>query len=63
MPRSTPGAPPIRCMELHALLKQIVTRIPDFRISGEVHRLRSIWFDAIAKLPVQFTPEPGTVTR
>ena len=50
-------------LELHALLKQIVTRIPDFRISGEVQRLRSIWFDAITKLPVQFTPERSTVTQ
>jgi len=42
---------------------QIVTRIPDFRISGEVQRLRSIWFDAITKLPVQFTPERCAVTQ
>ena len=42
---------------------QIVTRIPDFRISGEVQRLRSIWFDAITKLPVQFTPEHSAVTQ
>ncbi len=50
-------------LELHALLKQIVTRIPDFRISGDVQRLRSIWFDAITKLPVQFTPERAASAR
>ncbi len=50
-------------LELHALLKQIVTRMPDFRISGEVERLRSIWFDAITKLPVQFTPERSAAAQ
>jgi cytochrome P450 len=44
-------------MELHALLKQILTRIPDFRISGEPEWLRSIWFNAITRLPITFTPE------
>ncbi|HZK99014.1 MAG TPA: cytochrome P450 [Caulobacteraceae bacterium] len=44
-------------MELHALLKQIVTRIPDFRITGEPEWLRSIWFNAVTRLPIAFTPE------
>lgn len=44
-------------MQLHALLKQIVTRIPDFRLSGEPQWLRSIWFNAITRLPIAFTPE------
>lgn len=44
-------------MELHALLKQIVTRIPDFQIAGEPEWLRSIWFNAITRLPITFTPE------
>jgi cytochrome P450 len=43
-------------LELRALLKQIVTRIPDFRISGEPKWLRSIWFNAITHLPLEFTP-------
>jgi len=43
-------------MELQALLKQILTRIPDFRISGEPQWLRSIWFNAITQLPISFTP-------
>ena len=44
-------------MELYALLKQILARIPDFRISGEPKWLRSIWFNAILELPITFTPE------
>lgn len=44
--------------QLYALLKEIVTRIPDIRLSGEPEWLRSIWFNAITKLPVEFTPEP-----
>ena len=45
-------------MELQALLKQILTRIPDYRIDGEPQWLRSIWFNAIVRLPIAFTPEP-----
>lgn len=44
-------------MELHALLKELVTRTPDLRISEEPQWLRSIWFNAITRLPVTFTPE------
>jgi cytochrome P450 len=44
-------------MQLHALLKQIVTRIPDFQLDGEPVWLRSIWFNAITCLPIRFTPE------
>ncbi len=43
-------------MQLFALLKEIVTRIPDIR-PGEIGRLRSIWFDAVMRMPVTFTPE------
>ncbi len=44
-------------MELKALLKQILTRIPDFRIRGEPEWLRSIWFNAITRLPIAFKAE------
>lgn len=44
--------------ELKALLKQIVTRIPDIHMTTEPEWLRSIWFNAIIKMPVAFTPEP-----
>ncbi len=44
-------------MQLHALLKQIVTRIPDIHPVGEPTWLHSIWFNAIVNMPVAFTPE------
>lgn len=43
-------------MELTALLRQIVTRMPNYEISGEPRWLRSIWFNAITELPIKFTP-------
>ena len=43
--------------QLAALLKQIVTRIPDIRPDGEPEMLRSIWFNAVIRMPVAFTPE------
>lgn len=44
-------------MQLKALLKEIVTRIPDIRIAGDLKYLRSIWFSGILEMPVKFTPE------
>lgn len=44
-------------MQLRALLKQIVTRIPDIHSVGEPEWLRSVWFNAIIRMPVEFTPE------
>ena len=44
-------------MQLRALLKQIVTRITDIRPVGEPEWLRSVWFNAIIRMPVEFTPE------
>ncbi|MEI6418045.1 MAG: cytochrome P450 [Sphingomonadales bacterium] len=46
-------------MQLRALLKQIVTRLPDLQPVGEPAWLRSIWFNAIINMPVAFTPERG----
>jgi cholest-4-en-3-one 26-monooxygenase len=46
-------------MELQALLKQILARMPDFEISGEPQWLRSIWFNAITQLPITFKAEPA----
>ena len=43
--------------QLAALLKQIVTRIPDIRPDGEPEMLQSIWFNAVVRMPVTFTPE------
>ena len=44
-------------MQLRALLKQIVTRLPDLHPVGEPEWLRSIWFNAIINMPVAFAPE------
>lgn len=44
-------------MQLFALLREIITRIPDIRPSAEPQWLESIWFNAITHMPVKFTPE------
>lgn len=46
-------------MQLFALLKEVVTRIPDIHPVGDKEMLRSIWFNAVMKMPVAFTPESG----
>ena len=43
--------------QLQALLTQIIERIPDIRVAGEIEMLKSIWFNAIVKMPVTFKPE------
>ncbi len=43
--------------QLQALLKEIVTRIPDIRPNGDMSMMKSIWFNAIIQMPVVFTPE------
>ncbi len=43
--------------QLQALLKQIITRIPDIHPTGEMNILKSIWFHAVIDMPVAFTPE------
>ncbi|MEM7020000.1 MAG: cytochrome P450 [Pseudomonadota bacterium] len=44
-------------MQLKHLMKQVITRVPDIHIAGDTEMLRSIWFNAILKMPVEFTPE------
>ncbi|WP_381512668.1 cytochrome P450 [Sphingorhabdus buctiana] len=41
-------------MQLRALLKEVVTRMPEIRLIGEPEWLRSVWFNAIIKMPVRF---------
>jgi cytochrome P450 len=43
-------------MQLRALLKAIVTKIPDIHPVGEPEWLRSVWFNAIIRMPVAYTP-------
>ena len=42
-------------MQLRALLRQLVTRLPDIHPIGEPQWLRSIWFNAIINMPVGYT--------
>lgn len=42
--------------ELMAILKEIVTRLPDIQLDGEVERLRSNFTNGINHMPVRFTP-------
>ncbi len=43
--------------QLTALLKEIITRIPDIHPNGNLEMLPSIWFNAVIRMPVAFTPE------
>lgn len=42
-------------MQLRALLKEIVTRLPDIRPDGEPEWLSSVWFNAIIRMPVRLS--------
>ena len=44
-------------LQLQSLLRQVALRIPDIRPSKQTSMLRSIWFNAIIDMPVEFTPE------
>jgi len=43
--------------QLKALLTQIYTRIPDLRADDDQEMLKSIWFNAVMKMPITFTPQ------
>lgn len=43
-------------MQLRALIREVMTRMPDMELVGEPEWLRSIWFNAIVRMPVRFTP-------
>ncbi len=40
--------------QLYSLFHALLRRLPNARVTGEPERLRSIWHDAIVKLPVTF---------
>ena len=50
-------------MQLKALIRQLVTRLPDLKPAGEPRWLSSIWFNAIIEMPVVFTPETAGAAR
>ena len=43
-------------MQLRVLFKEILTRLPDIHVVGPPERLTTVWFDAIQKMEVEFTP-------
>jgi cholest-4-en-3-one 26-monooxygenase len=44
--------------EIRAMMRQLVERLPDLRLAGEVRRLRSDFVNGIKEMPVTFTPAP-----
>ncbi|WAH55383.1 cytochrome P450 [Pseudomonas silvicola] len=42
--------------ELHAIFKEIVTRLPDIELAGPATRLRSNFTNGIKHMPVRYTP-------
>ena len=49
-------------LEIHAMLREILTRLPDIRPDGEVERMRSNFIAGYHAMPVQFTPTDRTAT-
>jgi cytochrome P450 len=43
-------------MELRLIFREIVTRIPDMKIAGDVSFLRSNFIGGVKHMPVTFTP-------
>jgi len=44
-------------MQLHCIFRELLTRLPDIRVSGPVKGLRGNFIDGIKSMPVSFTPE------
>ncbi|MGI9324325.1 MAG: cytochrome P450 [Pseudomonadales bacterium] len=44
-------------LQLKLLLLQIYTRIPDYRLVGPPVQLNNLMFNAIMRMPIEFTPE------
>lgn len=44
-------------IQLRALLKQVITRFPDIHVVGDMVMMKSIWFNAILEMNLEFTPE------
>jgi cholest-4-en-3-one 26-monooxygenase len=42
--------------ETHAMMRQLVERLPDIRLAGPVERLHSYFVHGVKKMPVTFTP-------
>jgi len=44
--------------EIRAMMRQLVERLPDVQLAGEVRRLRSDFVNGVKAMPVSFTPAP-----
>lgn len=42
-------------LQLQILIREVLTRLPDLALDGEPEWMRSIWFNAIIRMPVRFT--------
>jgi cholest-4-en-3-one 26-monooxygenase len=44
-------------LELRLIFEEIIKRLPDLELAGDVRRLRSNFINGIKSMPVRFTPE------
>ncbi|HET6339346.1 MAG TPA: cytochrome P450 [Polyangiales bacterium] len=44
-------------LELRIIFEELLRRLPDFTLAGDVRRLRSNFINGIKEMPVRFTPE------
>ena len=44
-------------MEIRVMFEELLRRLPDIRLAGDVRMLRSHFIDGIKSIPVAFTPE------
>lgn len=44
-------------LEIRVMFEELLRRLPDIRLAGEVSRLRSMFINGIKHMPVKFTPE------
>ncbi len=46
-------------MEIRVMFEELLQRLPDIKLAGEIRTLRSHFIDGIKSIPVKFTPESG----
>ena len=46
-------------MEIRVMFEELLQRLPDIKLAGEIRTLRSHFIDGIKSIPVTFTPESG----
>jgi cytochrome P450 len=44
-------------LEIKVIFEELLQRIPDMELTGDVRRLRSNFINGIKEMPVRFTPE------